>query len=435
MSLKTKSAEIKYKIPWGQNLDVLNKEIRRKWNEYRSFAEDIGSTEKDNFDPDTQLLFKEVSQLIKDKATLESEIRQMQIEYAIWLEYHNSPGLKEQMVEAQLAVNQEIMYMEQQMMGIRAQLRDAQGRSRNQSTRETRRIERELASLQQAKASLEDEMRQQIQQAEASRPDVEGGLVKKTFQMHMQMAMGRLQQIAGRDEKKEDGTVEHIPGDIDNVKEEIATKAKGSTELLIRSAELEQLQLVAKDLAQRIEFWDIELKAPDRIQWVEHAVITPGINKVQRYAISGIGGLATLLLTCFGIAYMEFLGRRLNGPEQVDEGLGLRVVGTLPSLNAKRLANPNHPLVAQLAESIDSVRTALMHDSTSKSRQVVLVTSPSEMEGRTTVASQLAASLARAGRRTLLIDGDIRRPALHSLFEVPLEDGLCEVLRAEARSW
>jgi capsular exopolysaccharide synthesis family protein len=73
-----------------------------------------------------------------------------------------------------------------------------------------------------------------------------------------------------------------------------------------------------------------------------------------------------------------------------------------------------------------------MHDSTSKPRQVVLVTSPAAMEGRTTVASQLAASLARAGRRTLLIDGDLRRPALHSLFDVPLEDGLCEVLRAEA---
>src|SRR6185436_2281326 len=86
---------------------------------------------------------------------------------------------------------------------------------------------------------------------------------------------------------------------------------------------------------------------------------------------------------------------------------------------------------AQLTESIDGVRTILMHDSTSKRRQVVLVTSAATMEGRTTVASQLAASLARAGRRTLLIDGDLRRPALHALFDAPLEDGLCEVLRAE----
>ena len=53
------------------------------------------------------------------------------------------------------------------------------------------------------------------------------------------------------------------------------------------------------------------------------------------------------------------------------------------------------------------------------------------MEGSTTVASSLALSLARAGRRTLLVDGDLRAPALHKLFGMALEDGLSEVLRSE----
>jgi capsular exopolysaccharide synthesis family protein len=128
---------------------------------------------------------------------------------------------------------------------------------------------------------------------------------------------------------------------------------------------------------------------------------------------------------------LEFRNRKLNGPEDMDEGLGIRVVGTLPTLSSRKALDPLHPIVAQLTDSIDGVRTILMHDSTSKRRQVVLVTSATTMEGRTTVASQLAASLARAGRRTLLIDGDLRRPALHALFDAPLEDGLCEVLRAE----
>ena len=115
----------------------------------------------------------------------------------------------------------------------------------------------------------------------------------------------------------------------------------------------------------------------------------------------------------------------------MDEGLGIRVVGTLPALSARKMLDP----IIRSSLSSPSRSTAcgriLMHDSTSKRRQVVLVTSAATMEGRTTVASQLAASLARAGRRTLLVDGDVRRPALHALFDVPLEDGLCEVLRAE----
>jgi capsular exopolysaccharide synthesis family protein len=53
------------------------------------------------------------------------------------------------------------------------------------------------------------------------------------------------------------------------------------------------------------------------------------------------------------------------------------------------------------------------------------------MEGTTVVASSLALSLSRAGRRTLLVDGDLRSPSLHKLFGMPLEEGMSEVLRSE----
>ncbi len=218
---------------------------------------------------------------------------------------------------------------------------------------------------------------------------------------------------------------------LEDKMKELAKRNEKSVDLETRQEELKQKQQIANDMGLKLEGLDIDAEAPAQIRPVQPAVLTKNINTMQHYSIAILGALAGFALTCLGIAYVEFHNRKLNGPGDMDEGLGIRVVGILPSLSSRKALDPNHPIVAQLTDSIDGVRTILMHDSTSKRRQVVLVTSAATMEGRTTVASQLAASLARAGRRTLLIDGDLRRPALHDLFDAPLEDGLCEVLRAE----
>jgi len=63
--------------------------------------------------------------------------------------------------------------------------------------------------------------------------------------------------------------------------------------------------------------------------------------------------------------------------------------------------------------------------------QLVIVTSPGPAEGKTTFATNLAAAAAATGRRTLLIDGDVRRARLHKLFDTPLYPGLTELLTAD----
>ncbi len=413
------------------NLNDLKNDIYEKWETYRRMAAELEVAEG-QFDPGVRLLFDEIGEKMRKKAELEGQMIQIQQEWARWQSFKDNPDLKEQQIDAQVSQDPDLQYMEQEMLGLNAQMRDAQKRAGGRTTREMRRLQKDINMHQQQINTQRAQVRQQIEQQIANAPDIERAIYTQEFQRQMQNAMRQLDRIVnGRDIEKADGTTERERG-LDELREELLAKAKGSTELMVRQAEIDQLEEVASDLARRVESWNIELQAKPRIQQVEKAYISPGINRMQRYAISGVGAVLTLMVTCLAIGYMEFLRRRLNGPAQLDEGLGIRVVGTLPALNAKRMMNPKHPLVAQLTESIDSVRTALMHDSTSKPRQVVLVTSPSAMEGRTTVASQLAASLARAGRRTLLIDGDLRRPALHTLFDVPLEDGLCEVLRAEA---
>jgi Mrp family chromosome partitioning ATPase len=84
-----------------------------------------------------------------------------------------------------------------------------------------------------------------------------------------------------------------------------------------------------------------------------------------------------------------------------------------------------------LTESVDAVRTLLLHAAHNEGLRVVMVTSAVGGEGKTSLSCHLAASLARSGRKTLLVDGDMRNPSCHRMFEVELEPGLSELLRGE----
>jgi capsular exopolysaccharide synthesis family protein len=117
----------------------------------------------------------------------------------------------------------------------------------------------------------------------------------------------------------------------------------------------------------------------------------------------------------------------------------MRVVGAVPPLSS--------PISASLMgvedgstewdetglESIDAIRTLLLRDASLQRTRVVMVTSAVVGEGKTTLASHLAGSLARAGRKTLLVDCDLRCPAAHQLFEVTLQPGFSEVLLGEVQ--
>src|SRR4029077_14675291 len=102
-------------------------------------------------------------------------------------------------------------------------------------------------------------------------------------------------------------------------------------------------------------------------------------------------------------------------------GLGLKVLGTVPAIPTGKNAANNPKWQNQLNESIDAIRTVLLHDARNDDLRVLMVSSANSGEGKTTLTTQLAASLARAWKRTLIIDGDLRHPGAHVLFDTPQE--------------
>ena len=81
-----------------------------------------------------------------------------------------------------------------------------------------------------------------------------------------------------------------------------------------------------------------------------------------------------------------------------------------------------------LAESYRSLRTNLLFTSLGKPLQVVQLTSVAIGEGKTSVIVNLAVSMAQAGKRVLVVDADLRRPAIHQVFGIEKSPGLTELL-------
>ena len=147
-------------------------------------------------------------------------------------------------------------------------------------------------------------------------------------------------------------------------------------------------------------------------------------------------GLAGFLLPGILIVLLDVRSKRVNSVKEVQDQLGLPVFGSVPMLPSqvtRRLGGTSRKgrrWQALLSESVNGIRANLLRLGDVR---VVMVTSSVGGEGKTTVATQLAMSLARIGKRTALVDFDLPRPALNNVFGLPLEPGICDVLRNDYR--
>lgn len=227
--------------------------------------------------------------------------------------------------------------------------------------------------------------------------------------------------------------IEELEQQIIEKNRELKTVRQYDSELATVARNLDGDRKTFEELKQQISGLEVDLNLGRRISKISDATMPDGISRRFWLVLVGFCGLCGAAVAVVGFGYHQFAQRRVESIDQVNRGLGLTVMGSLPDLStANGKASKNERLHGVLAESIDGIRTMLLYGDRSKSNQIVMVTSASEQEGKSTVASQLAASLARAGKRTLLMDGDLRNPAVHAIFDLPLGAGFSELVRGDA---
>ncbi|HWZ31976.1 MAG TPA: polysaccharide biosynthesis tyrosine autokinase [Bryobacteraceae bacterium] len=164
--------------------------------------------------------------------------------------------------------------------------------------------------------------------------------------------------------------------------------------------------------------------------------------------------LAFLFATFFGVGaavLSDVLDNTIRDPDQVARLLNTDVIGSLPAVKDwRRHLSPipsanganstavvhvaNEQALSNYEEAIRTLRNSILLTDFDRRLRSVLLTSASPSEGKSTVAAHLAATHAGQHKRTLLIDGDLRRPSVHRLYQVPNSVGLSNVLLQQI-SW
>lgn len=237
-------------------------------------------------------------------------------------------------------------------------------------------------------------------------------------------------EISFRTEEKK-----QLENEVADQKKRLGEFGGSSVDVELMNGEIARLENVLNMIAEERERLRVEIDSKPRIELIQPATVRRIFDRNRAIMMTLFSSLVGFGLPIAGMVWWDLRCQRVNSHYEVERRVGIPVIGTLPifprlgQLQSKKLQLRWEAIHRESIRHI--VASVLMQLPGSQTRTIV-ISSASSGEGKTTLATQLSTALAQIGKRTLLVDFDLRRPTMHQLFDKPLSPGVSEILYGEA---
>src|SRR5512133_1967474 len=233
-------------------------------------------------------------------------------------------------------------------------------------------------------------------------------------------------------------------------------------QLLQYEAKMRTLPVAERDLARLIRFNKVnsdiymfllqkheeariaKASTISNINVVDPAITPDSPIKPQKRKNLMLGLLVGLMFGVGAAFFMDYLDDSIKDEEEAKRALGWPLLAMIPAIESEPGESVPAGHAAQLVvmhkpkssvtEAFRGMRTAIHFSSLRRDSKVIMITSSFPGEGKTTIAANLALTFAQAGNRVVLVDCDLRRPSLNTIFDHSRTPGVTEVLAGDV-SW
>ncbi len=247
----------------------------------------------------------------------------------------------------------------------------------------------------------------------------------------------RLYELAlTRDYKELNESIKVISTRLADAEAMAASISADLTELNILKNQIDEKRQSIREVLDRLA--EMNVLAGNYTYTKVRVIDPPGVGyRVGPSLVRYLGtGIAIASILGFGLAFLiDWSDQSYRNPQEIASVLRTPVLGKVPIIrDAKKSKNRAAGLITMhrtnsvASESFRSIRTSLAFVAGKIGGKVFIITSASPGDGKSTMAANLAVSLAQMGKKVVLVDGDFRRPRVHQIFETTMQPGTLQHL-------